>query len=276
MKNIEIARTLQDTADLLELKGEDVFKIRAYQRAARAIEHHHRELRTMIDEGETLQSIPGIGEAIAKKVNEMVTTGKLEYYENLKAGLPPGIMKLLAIPGIGPKTASKLSGELGISSVEELERAIRQGEVARLFRLGNKTAANFLQQIKALKRKDQRIPIGEALPVVEEIISVLGAVPGLKNLTPAGSLRRFRETLGDIDLMGTADNPREVIEAFAALPLVGQTLAKGSTKASVIVRGGLEVDMRMVEDRSFGSCFSTSPAAGSTTFYSGKGADDRV
>jgi DNA polymerase (family X) len=164
VKNSEVAGILQDIADLLELKGENVFKIRAYQRAARAIEHHPRELRTLIDEGETLQSIPGIGEAIAKKIDELVTTGKLGYYENLKAGLPPGVMNLLAIPGIGPKTAGKLSSELGISSVEELERAIHQGEVARLFRLGDKTAANFLHQIEALRRKDQRIPIGEALP----------------------------------------------------------------------------------------------------------------
>jgi DNA polymerase (family 10) len=253
MKNSEAAKVFQDIADLLELKGENVFKIRAYQKAARAIEHYPRELEAVIDEGEDLQSIPGVGEAIAKKAAELITTGKLGYYENLKAQFPQGITNLLDIPGIGPKTANKLSGELGISSVDELEQAIKDGRVAKLFRLGDKTADNILHQIQALRRKDQRIPIGEALPIVEEIIAALRSILGVKNLTPAGSLRRFQETVGDIDLMGTADNPKEVIDAFVALPHVKQVLAQGSTKASVIVSGGLQVDLRMVEHESFGS-----------------------
>jgi DNA polymerase (family 10) len=253
LKNSEVAKVFQDIADLLELKGENVFKIRAYQKAARAIEYHPRELKVMIDDGEDLQGIPGVGEAIAKKATELITTGKLGYYENLKAEFPQGITNLLAIPGIGPKTANKLSNELGISSVDELERAINEGRVAQLFRLGEKTADNILHQIQALRRKDQRIPIGEALPVVDEIIGALRPIPGVRNLTAAGSLRRFRETVGDIDLMGTADNPREVIDAFVALPHIKQVLAQGSTKASVIVSGGLQVDLRMVEHDSFGS-----------------------
>ena len=244
---------ISDIADLLELKGENAFKIRAYQKAARAIEHYPKEIRIMLDEGENLRSIPGVGEAIAKKTTELVTTEKLGYYENLKAEFPEGITNLLAIPGIGPKTANRLSSELGISSVDALEQAIQSGRVAKLFRLGDKTANNILQQIQALRRKDQRIPIGEALPIVEEILSSLRSVSGVRNLTYAGSLRRFRETLGDIDLMGTADNPREVIDTFVSLPHMGQVLAQGSTKASAIVSGGLQVDLRMVEHDSFGS-----------------------
>ena len=253
MKNSEVARVFQDIADLLELKGENVFKIRAYQNAARAIEHYPRELKVMLDEGEDLQSILGVGEAIAKKTTELMTTGNLGYYENLKAEFPQGVTNLLAIPGIGPKTANKLASELGISSLDELEQAINEGLVAKIFRLGEKTADNILYQIQALRRKDQRILIGEALPVVEDILGTLRTIPGVKNLTPAGSLRRFRETVGDIDLMGTADNPREVIDAFADLPHSRQVLAQGSTKASVIVSGGLQVDLRMVEHDSFGS-----------------------
>ena len=253
MKNREVARVFQHIADLLELKGENIFKIRAYQKAARAIEHHPRELKIMNDEGEDLQSIPGVGEAIAKKATELITTGKLGYYENLKAEFPEGVTNLPAIPGIGPKTANKLSNELGISSADELEQAINEGRVAKLFRLGEKTADNTLHQIQALRRKDQRIPIGEALPIVEEILGALRSIPGVRNLTSAGSLRRFRETLGDIDLMGTADNPKEVIDAFVDLPHVGKVLAQGPTKASVIVSGGLQVDLRMVEHDCFGS-----------------------
>ncbi|MFP3879895.1 MAG: DNA polymerase/3'-5' exonuclease PolX [Dehalococcoidia bacterium] len=253
MKNSEVAKVFQDIADLLELKGENVFKIRAYQKAARAIDYYPRELQIMIGEGEDLQVIPGIGEAIAKKASELVTTGRLGYYEDLKAEFPPGVTNLLSIPGIGPKTANKLSKELGVSSVDDLERAISDGRVAKLFRLGEKTATNILHQIQALRRKDQRIPIGEALPIVEDMLNALRSMPGVRNLTPAGSLRRFRETLGDIDLMGTADNPKEVIDAFVNLPQVGQVLAQGPTKASVIVSGGLQVDLRMVDHDSFGS-----------------------
>jgi len=253
MKNTAIAKVFQDMADLLELKGENVFKIRAYQRAARTFEHLPKEIEIMLQEGEDLQTIPGVGEAIAKKTIELVNTGKLRVYEELKAEFPEGITTLLEIPGIGPKTANRLSTELGIRSVDDLEQAIKDGRVAGLFRLGDKTADNILQQIEALRRKDQRIPIGEALPVVDEVLNALRPLPGVKNLTAAGSLRRFRETVGDIDLMGTADNPEEVINAFVKLPQVMEVLAKGPTKASVILPGGLQADLRMVEHDSFGS-----------------------
>ena len=253
MKNSKVATVFQDIADLLEIKGENVFKMRAYQKAARAIDHYPRELKIIIEEGEDLRNIPGVGQAIAKKTVELITTGKLDYYENLKAELPQGITNLLAIPGIGPKTAKKLSSELGISSVAELESAINEGQVAELLGLGEKTADSILHQIRALRRKDQRIPIGEALPVVEDIVTALSPIRGVRNLTPAGSLRRFRETVGDIDLMGTADDPAQVISAFAALPQVAQVLAQGSTRASAIVRDGLQIDLRMVEHECFGS-----------------------
>ena len=253
MKNAAIAKVFQDMADLLELKGENKFKIRAYERAARAIEYLPREIEVMLDEGEDLQTIPGVGEAIAKKTIELVNSGKLGAYEELKAEFPEGITRLLDIPGIGPKTANKLSTELGIQSVEELEEAIKDGRVARLFRLGDKTAENILQQIQALRRKDQRIPIGEALPVVDEVLDALRTLPGVKNLTAAGSLRRFKETVGDIDLMGTADNPEEVINAFINLPQIREVVAKGPTKATVILPGGLQADLRMVEHDAFGS-----------------------
>ncbi|MBI4596467.1 MAG: DNA polymerase III, partial [Candidatus Tectomicrobia bacterium] len=184
MNNKEIARVFEDMADLLELKGENVFKIRAYQKAARAIDHHSVELEQMVREGKNLRGIPGVGEAIDKKITELVTTGKLKVYEDLKSEFPEGISTLLSIPGVGPKTAMLLSTELGIRTIEELEAAIVGGEVSRLYRMGDKTAENILRQLQALRRKDQRIPIGEALPLVDEIIAKLKDVPGLKNLTP--------------------------------------------------------------------------------------------
>jgi DNA polymerase (family 10) len=253
MKNAAIAKVFQDMADLLELKGENKFKIRAYQRAARAIEYLPKEIEIMLEAGEDLQTIPGVGEAISKKTIELINTGKLGAYEELKSEFPEGITKLLEIPGIGPKTANRLSTELGIMSVDELEKAIKDGRVAELSRLGDKTADNILQQIQALRRKDQRIPIGEALPVVDEVLSALQTLPGVKNLTAAGSLRRFKETVGDIDLMGTANSPEEVINAFVNLPQIREVVAKGPTKATVILPRGLQADLRMVEHDSFGS-----------------------
>ncbi|UCG10071.1 MAG: DNA polymerase/3'-5' exonuclease PolX [Dehalococcoidia bacterium] len=252
MKNSEIAKVFQDIADLLELKGENPFKIRAYQRAVRSIEHLPVELEKLAKE-DKLREVPGVGEAIAKKITELVTTGKLEFYEKLKAEFPEGISTLLDVPGIGPKTAMALSSELGVKSVDELEAAIVGGKVAGLYRLGDKTAKNILHQVQALRRKDQRIPLGEALPIVEEIVAGLKEKTKVKNLVPAGSLRRFRETIGDIDLMGTADDARPVIDTFTTLPQVKEVLVSGMTKASVVISGELQTDLRIVEHDCFGS-----------------------
>ncbi len=252
MKNSEVAKVFQDIADLLELKGENQFKIKAYQKVIRSIEYLPVEVEQLVKE-DRLKEIPGVGEAITRKITELVTTGKLGYYEELKSEFPEGISTLLDIPGIGPKTAMLLSSDLGIRSVDELEAAIIEGKVASLPRMGDKITENIRRHIQTLRRKDQRIPIGEALSVVDEILSRLKKLPGLKNLTPAGSLRRFRETIGDIDIMGTADNPREIMQAFTTLPQVKEILASGITKSSVIVSGGLQVDLRLVEHDSFGS-----------------------
>ncbi len=253
MKNTEIAKVFSDIADLLELKGENVFKIRAYQKVVRSIEHLPVELEQLVKENKNLKEIPGIGEAIEKKIIELVTTGKLKVYEDLKSEFPKGITALLEVPGIGPKTAKLLATELDINSIEELEAALVGGRVARLYRMGDKTAENMLHNIQVMRRNDQRIPIGEALAVVDEITARLKGVPGLKNLIAAGSVRRFRETIGDIDMMGTADDSDSVIQAFTHLPIVKEVVAGGLTKASVRVAGGLQVDLRIVEHEAFGS-----------------------
>ena len=253
MKNADIATVFENIADLLELKGENRFKIRAYARAAEIIRHLPEEMESMHEEGKDFKDVAGIGDAIAAKSMELITTGQLRYYEELKSQFPDGIINLMDIPGIGPKTAYRLATELGVGTVDQLEAAIRDGRVAKLNRLGEKTAANIMRAIEAFRRKDRRIPLGEALPVVEEILSALKTLPGVLNLTPAGSLRRFKETVGDIDLMGTADDPQSVITAFVALSQVREVLAQGSTKASVILPGGLQADLRMVEHADFGS-----------------------
>ena len=252
MKNSEVAKVFQDIADFLEMKGETSFKVRAYQKAVRSIEHLPVELEQLMKEGK-LREVPGVGEAIAKKITELLTTGRLEYYEKLRAEFPEGVITLLDIPGVGPKTTVKLSTELGIRSVEELETAILGGRVAKLFRLGDKTAENILRHLQSLRTKERRIPIGVALPLVEDIMAALDKTSGLRHLTPAGSLRRLRETIGDIDLMGTADNAEAAIDAFTHLPQAKEVLAEGGTKASIITDQGLQVDLRVVEHDAFGS-----------------------
>ncbi|MBE9512890.1 MAG: DNA polymerase/3'-5' exonuclease PolX [Chloroflexi bacterium] len=252
MKNSEVAKVFQDIADLLELKGENPFKIRAYQRVVRSIEHLPVEVEQLVKE-DRLKEVPGVGEAITNKITELVTTGHLGYYEKLKAEFPEGLSALLDVPSIGPKTAMLLSQELDIKSIDELEAAIAGGRVASLPRMGDKTVENIQRHIQALRRKDRRIPVGEALPIVDEISAGLRGVVGLKNLMPAGRLRRFRETVGDIDLMGTADNAQEVIQTFVNLPQVREVLVSGVTKVSVVVSGGLQIDLRIVEHDSFGS-----------------------
>jgi len=253
MKNTDIAGIFEQMADFLEIKGENPFKIRAYRRAAEVIAYLPREIAEMLAAGEDLKALPGIGTAIATKMEELVRTGHLAAWETLRNSLPPGLSALLEIPGIGPKTAYRLTAELEISSLEELEQAICEGKVASLFRLGDRTAQNLLRHLQSFRRKDQRITLGQALPVVEEMLSLLRPLPGVKNLLPAGSLRRFRETVGDIDLMGTAENPEAVIRSFVALPPVREVMAQGQTKASVILANGLQTDLRMVDHDAFGS-----------------------
>ncbi|MBM4444535.1 MAG: DNA polymerase/3'-5' exonuclease PolX [Chloroflexi bacterium] len=252
MNNSHIARVFQDIADLLELKGETPFKIRAYQKAIRSIEQLPVGLDQLRQEGK-LRDVPGVGEAIEKKIVELLTTGRLKYYEELRSEFPPGVISLLQVPGIGPKTAMRLSTELGIRSLEELEGAIIDGRVEGLYRLGEKTAENILHHLRSMRTKEQRIPIGTALPLAEEIMASLRQTSPIRNLTPAGSLRRFRETIGDIDLMGTADDGEAVIESFTRLPLVKEVLARGGTKASVVTHRGLQADLRVVEHDDFGS-----------------------
>ena len=252
MNNAQIAKIFRDIADLLELKGENPFKVRAYQRAARTIEGLPTELEQLRCEGK-LREVPGIGESIAQKIESLLTTGRLELYDELRAEFPEGILTLMDIPGVGPKTALRLAQELGVTNADELEKAILEGRVSKLFRLGEKTAENILRHIRTLRHKERRIPLGRALPIVEEVLQALRERVEVYDLVPAGSLRRFKETVGDIDVMGTAPEPVKVLEAFVRLPQVKEVLVQGTTKASVILGENLQADLRIVEKEAFGS-----------------------
>jgi len=259
MNNIEIVKILEDIAGFLDLKGESIFKSRAYRRAARSIELLSEDVGKLVAE-DRLREIPGVGEAIAKKLTELVTTGRLDYYEKLRSEFPASIATFLEIPGIGPRTALIITGDLGVTSVDELEQAILSGRLAQLPRMGEKTVQNILRQIQAYRKKKSqiRVPQGAALPGVDSLVFSLRNIPGLKSLAAAGSLRRFRDTVGDIDLVGSSDSPEAVIQAFTTLPQVQEVLEKGSTKASVMTKNGFPADFPLVDLDSFGSALQHS------------------
>ena len=254
MNNQRIAEVFDDIAGLLEIKGEKVFTVRAYQRAARTISRLPAELETMLGDGEDLRQIPGIGKAISDKIGELVATNRMRFYDSLKAEFPEGMLDLMGVPGLGPKTISRAWKELGVTSVAELELAASDGRLASLPRLGQKTADNILRSVQFAKTKDQRTPIADALPAAERIVAALLARnPGILALMPAGSLHRFEETVGDLDLVCASHDAESVLADFVALPGVAEVLGHGGTKASVLLDDGLQVDFRVVPPRQYGS-----------------------
>ena len=252
--NEEIVQLFENMATLLEMKGDTVFKIRAYQRAARTIDQLSFPLEQAVRDQADLKKIPGIGKAISEKIQELLQTGQVAAYEKLLAELPEGVLNLMDIPGIGPKTAMLLSQELKVVTVAELEQAIQAGRLAALPRMGQKTADNILRSIQSLRTKDSRTPIGEALKVAEQTVAALRQeCPHIDLLYPAGSLRRWEETIGDIDLVGTAGHPEEVGNALVSLSTVQEVLVHGPKKSSVVLEPGIQVDLRIGEPEAFGA-----------------------
>ena len=254
MNNSQIAEVFENIAGLLEVRGDPLFTVRAYQRAARTIERLPTELDQMLREEKDLRDLPGIGKAIADKIRELVDTGSLGYLERLMAEFPEGILELMRIPGLGPKTTARVWKELGVTTVPELERALEDGRLAALPRMGEKTAENILRHIQLARTKDRRMPIAKAMRISERVIATLQEqCPSITRLVVGGSLRRFEETIGDIDLVCAAGDPRETLDALVALPNVVEVLGHGGTKASVVLKDGIQLDLRVVEDHHFGS-----------------------
>ena len=254
MNNSQIAELFENIAGLLEMREEPVFTIRAYQRAARTIERLPNELDQLVREGQDLRESPGIGKAISDKITELVNTGNLQYYEKLKAKFPEGMLELMHIPGLGPKTTVRVWKELGITTASELEQAIRDGRLEALPRMGKKAVDNILRQIEFARSKGERMPIARAMPIAQRVIAALRQrCPSITRLAAAGSLRRFEETIGDVDLVCTASDPQQVLDALVSLPNVLDVLGHGGAKSSVVLSDGIQVDLRVVEDSRFGS-----------------------
>ncbi len=252
MKNREVASILYEMAELLELHAENRFKIIAYGKAARAIESLKEDIEQVCREGR-LDSIPGVGTAIAQKVEEYLKTGKIEAHQKLLKSTPAGLAELLQISGLGPKTIFLLHDKLNITNLDELEKAAREHRIRRLPRMGPTSEKNILKAIERYRKRSNRILLSAAEPIVEDILSYLKGMNGLENITPAGSYRRGKETVGDIDILATASKPEEIIAAFVRMPMVEEVLGKGPTKASVIVDETVQVDLRIVEHRSYGT-----------------------
>ena len=246
----QVAEVLVSIATLLELKGENPFKTRAYQNAARTIETLSEPLGKLIAESR-LGEVKGIGEALQQKITELVTTGRLQYYEDLKAATPPGLIAMLDLPGLGPKKIKALHDELGLDTVEALEQACQAGRIAGLKGFGEKTQTNILEGINRRRSYASRHLISEALPHAEHLLEALRSHPDVIRCSTAGSLRRHREVIGDIDLLASSKQPAEVIEFFTSQPGIVKVLAKGETKASVLLEDGIQADLRVVSDAEY-------------------------
>ncbi|MFM2293602.1 MAG: polymerase fused to phosphatase [Verrucomicrobiota bacterium] len=250
MDKNQVAEILADIGTLLELKGENPFKTRAYLNGARTLEGLTEPLAKIVAE-ERLGEIKGIGDALQQKITELVTTGKLKYYEDLKASVPPGFLAMLELSGLGPKKIQALNKKLGIDSVESLEAACQAGKVAELDGFGEKTQANLLEAITLRRSYASKHLLHHALRAAEPLLENLREHPDVIRCSTAGSLRRFKEVIGDVDLLTSSKSPKNVIEFFVAQPGIIKVLAQGDTKASVILEGGIQCDLRVVSDAEF-------------------------
>jgi DNA polymerase (family X) len=246
----EIADILNDIAVLLELKGENPFKTRAYQTGARALESLEEDLGTVIAE-DRLQNVKGIGEALGKKIVELHSTGRLRFYEELKASIPPGMVEMLQIPGLGPKKIIALHQKLGVDSIQALAKACADGLVAGLPGFGDKTQEKIISGIKNREAYGRRHIWWEAFEVAEPILAGLRALPEVERAEHAGSLRRGMETVGDLDFIVAASSVGPVVEWFTSRPGIREVTAKGETKASVRYESGLQADLRIVPANQF-------------------------
>jgi DNA polymerase (family 10) len=257
--NADIAALFEEIADRLEIQGANTFRIRAYRNAARTLGELPQEARALLEQGEDLTRLPGIGDDLAAKVHEIVTTGRCSLLERLRKELPPAVTELLQIPGLGPKRVKALYHDLEVQTVEQLYRAARDGRIRALPGFGEKTELNILQAVEAHASQTRRFKLAVAAQYADALCAFLQAVPGVDQVTVAGSFRRMRETVGDLDILVTAAADSPVMQRFTAYDEVAEVLSAGTTRASVILRSGLQVDLRVVDKKSYGAalCYFT-------------------
>ena len=255
MKNKEVADIFNKVAALLEIKGDNPYRIRAYQKAAQTIEALTADVEELAKQGK-LEKLPGIGPDLASKIKEILKTGTLPLYEELKKDVPLILLNFLEIPGLGPKKVKVLYEKLGITNIEELERACKAHKIAKLPGFGWKTEENILKGIKLFKEKTGRKPLGEILSLAEEIIETLKKESPVEKIAVAGSIRRRKETVKDIDILITSIQPEKVMKKVTELSLVEEVIAFGETKTSVRLKTGIQMDVRVVEPDSWGAALA--------------------
>ena len=258
MDNISIARLLDETAALLEIDAADPFRIRSYRRAAEAVEQQTTQLFTLVAEPKQLLAIPGIGKGMAANIIELVNTGTMPLREELLLRYKPSMLEILRLPGMGPKSVALVWSALQVADIDSLETAARAGHLNKLPRMGEKFTAKLLKGIEDYRKNSSRFRIDQAHDHAERISALIRAFPGIETITPAGSLRRGRETVGDLDLLvtGPACEPDVVsaaVEHVASLPLIDKLLAKGQNKVSFTLRNNLQVDVRLLPRASYGA-----------------------
>ena len=252
MKNKELADLFGRMADILEFKGENPFKISAYRRASRILGDLTQDIEEIAESGK-LRSVPGIGEGMAEKIGEYLKTGKVSKYEEVKKGVSDELIAIMDIPGMGPKTLSMLHKEKGIRNLSELEKSVEDGSLMGLPGIGEKKIENIKRGIQLLRQSKGRMHLGIAFPLAKRIVEALRERTGFKKIEWAGSLRRMKQDIGDIDILATGSNKEKILDTFTHLPEVKEVLAAGGTKASVIVEGGTQIDLRVVEEDSYGA-----------------------
>jgi DNA polymerase (family X) len=250
--NTQLADIFKKIADLLEIKGEVIYKTLAYRRAADSLTSLGREASEYWQEGK-LTDIPGVGKAIAEKIDELLSTGKLGFLEKLEAEVPPSLVDLLQVPDLGPKKVALFWKQLGITTLEELGAAARAGKLRDLPGMGEKSESKVIAGIEALARRGSRIPLWHAWPLAQKLLAYLRAVPGVEAVEMAGSLRRMRATVGDLDILVAAKDSRQVMEAFTGRPDVIRVVGSGETKSSVEFEHGLRAQLWVLPPERFGT-----------------------
>jgi len=254
MRNQEVAKIFNDIADILEIKGDNPFRIRAYRRAAQNIDSMAKDIDVL--SADELRKIPGIGADLAGKIQEYVQTGSMEFFDALKEEVPSGLIALLSVPGLGPKTAKLLSDKLHIKDIGDLEIHAKEGRLKGLPGIQARTESNILKGIAMIKRHTGRFSIGRMRPLADEIMEGLRRASPVGEITVAGSLRRWKETIKDIDILVTSSDPGKVMDVFVSMPEFKEVLMKGPTKSSVLTNEGVQVDVRVVSGDSFGAALA--------------------
>jgi len=253
LENKTIADIFTEIADILDIQGENPFRIRSYRNAARTIEDMSQSLEALVKAGNNLEELPGIGKSISEKIREILSTGKCRSLEELRSQVPAGLTELLKLEGLGPKKVKVLFEELEVDSVDRLEKAARAGRLRNLPGMGLKTEEKILKSVEHYRSGMGRFKLSVGFQYAEALLKHLKGMPGLKRLNPAGSFRRRRETIGDLDILAICSKGCQVMDRFTGYGDVAEVLAKGETKSSVRLNCGLQVDLRVLEEESFGA-----------------------